>query len=612
MRNMLWIGLIAVAGLAVLWGTLAQTPSDSAAPSWSPPSLNGVEAALKGLSFDQFIDVSYRQYLLRSPEVLTHYGMAEQLGVRNNRLNDYSAPYLAETRAIESLILERLLAFDRSELSLDQQLTYDVCAWYWDDIVRGHEFADLDFLVSHFYITSRDWSTFDLLTVVHPLSNTRDVEDYMERLGQVESQFNQLIDGMSAQADRGIVAPDLILAQAISNLRGLVFASVTSHPFYTTIATATQSMAGLSASERTAILADATAIISEHVIPAYRRLYNKLGELRAIAPQAIGYGEQLNGLAYYDYALRHQNQTELTAGEIHALGLTEVARLQTQIHDTASQAGYAEALSISEIYAQVSRDGGSRSGDAIVETYGEILERAKEDAVDVFNRLSQATVVVVPDAMGGYYRPSSRSRPAEFAAPASGSQPYYSMPTLTYHETIPGHHLQIALAAELPLPLLRQIEGFLGFTEGWALYSERLAWELGWYEDDVYGDLGRLSDEMMRAVRLVVDTGIHAMGWAFDDAVAYFAENTGKTASYARNQVQRYIVWPGQSTSYMIGFLKILELRDLVQQAQGDDFNLADFHSLVLEDGSMPLEILERRVQEVIDATVSEQTYPST
>jgi len=161
------------------------------------------------------------------------------------------------------------------------------------------------------------------------------------------------------------------------------------------------------------------------------------------------------------------------------------------------------------------------------------------------------------------------------------------MPTLTYHETIPGHHLQIALASELPLPLLRRIEVFLGFTEGWALYSD-------------------LSDEMMRAVRLVVDTGIHAMGWTYNDAVDYFVANTGKTLSFARNQIQRYIVWPGQSTSYMTGFLKILELRDRLQQAQGDAFDLADFHSLVLEDGSMPLEILERRVQEVIDASASD------
>jgi len=600
-RSALWVGLAVVAGLAIFGFTLAPSSSDSYAPSWSPPSLDEIANQLDVLSFDRFIDVSYEQYLLRFPEILTHYGMAQPLGVRNDRLNDYSADYLAETEAIESLIYERLQTFDRASLSTDQQLTYDVCAWYWDDIVRSHEFSDLGYLVTHYYITSRDWSTFDLLTVVHPLSGKRDVEDYMARLSQVAGQFDQLISGMSAQAERGIVAPQIILTQAISNLRGLVFASPTSHPFYTTLATGTQSAASLSASERTDILAEASDIVSEQVIPAYRRLYDKLGELQSIAPAAIGYGAQPNGLAYYDYTLRHQNQTDLTATEIHNLGLEQVSRLQTQIHDTATQAGYSEDLSISEIYARVARDGGTRSGPAIVQAYEDILARAKEDVVDVFHRLPQADVVVVPDAIGGYYRPSNGSRPAEFAAPANGVQPMYSMPTLTYHETIPGHHLQIALASELDLPLIRKIEVFLGFAEGWALYSERLAWELGWYDDDVYGNLGRLSDEMMRAVRLVVDTGIHAMGWTFNEAVSYFASNTGKTIGYARYQVQRYIVWPGQSTSYMIGFLKLLELRDHVQQAQGDNFDLADFHSLILEDGSMPLEILERRVQDYLE-----------
>jgi len=606
MRNAFWIGLIAVAGLAVVGFAFAQSADSSYAPSWSPPSLIEVTAALDGLSFDRFIDTSYRQYLLRFPEILTHYGMAGSLGVRNDRLNDYSEAYLEETRAIESLINEQLKTYARASLTPTQQLTYDVCAWYWDDLVRGHEFADLDYLVTHYYITSKDWATYDLLTVVHPLSSERDVEDYMSRLSQVETQFDQLIEELAARAERGVVAPDLILAQAVSGLGGLVYSSARTHPFYTTLSIGTQSIPGLSASERTDLLADALAIVSEQIIPAYRRLYDKLNELRQIAPQSIGYGEQPNGLAYYDYALRHQTQTDLTAVEIHQLGLEQVARLQKQIHETAVQAGYSEELTISQIYAQVSRDGGSYSGSAIVDAYEQILEQAKIDVAAVFNRVPRATVVVVPDATGGYYRASSGARPAEFAAPASGSQPYYSMPTLTYHETIPGHHLQIGLASELPLPLLRSIEVFLGFTEGWALYAERLAWELGWYDDDVYGDLGRLSDEMMRAVRLVVDTGIHAMGWTYNEAVDYFVANTGKTLSYARYQVQRYIVWPGQSTTYMTGFLKILELRDRLQQAQGDDFVLADFHSLVIEDGSMPLEILEQRVQEAIDATPSD------
>lgn len=167
--------------------------------------------------------------------------------------------------------------------------------------------------------------------------------------------------------------------------------------------------------------------------------------------------------------------------------------------------------------------------------------------------------------------------------------------------------MQIATASELDLPLIRTVETSLGYTEGWALYAERLAWELGWYEDDPYGNLGRLSDEMMRAVRLVVDTGIHAMGWTFDEAVDYFVENTGKTRSFAQDQVLRYAVWPGQSTAYMVGFLKMLELRERVREALGDAFDLPTYHTLILENGSLPLEILERVVDRFIaDASARE------
>ena len=606
MRSVLWIIVVAIAGLAILGFSLAETPSDPHQSSWSPPTLGQVSAALEGLNFDQFVDTSYEQYLLRFPQVLTHYGMARQLGVRNDRLDDYSEVYLAETRDIESLIYEKLQIFDRASLTPDQQLTYDVCFWYWDDLVRAQAYAYHDYLVTHYYITSRDWSLFDLMTVVHPLSSRQDVEDYMTRLAQVETQFDQLIDGLTLRAEREIIAPQIILTQAIANLQGLAFASAQSHPFYSTLSAGMRSIAGISTSERTSILTEAADIMSEQVLPVTKRLYNKLVELRDIAPEAIGYSEQPNGKAYYDYALRHQNQTGLSAAEIHELGLAQVARLQTQIQEEATKAGYPEGLPIGTIYSLVAQDGGVFYGDDIVSTYEGILQQAKENVGDVFEYLPRAPVIVVPDAIGGYYRPSSGSRPAEFAAAATGAQPYYIMPTLTYHETIPGHHLQIGLASELDLPHLRRIEAFLGFTEGWALYSERLAWELGWYQDDAYGNLGRLSDEMMRAVRLIVDTGIHAMGWTTNQAVAYFAQNTGKPMSSARYQVQRYIVWPGQSTAYMIGFLKILELRDRVQDALGDAFDLAGFHTLVLENGSLPLDILERRVQEFIDATTSE------
>ena len=178
------------------------------------------------------------------------------------------------------------------------------------------------------------------------------------------------------------------------------------------------------------------------------------------------------------------------------------------------------------------------------------------------------------------------------------------MPTLAYHETVPGHHVQLAIAQELDIPLVRTEAEFLGYIEGWALYSEWLAWELGWYEDDPYGNLGRLQDEMMRAVRLVVDIGIHAEGWDSEQAVSYFAEHTGQSRSYSQYQINRYAVWPGQSTAYMLGRLKILELRERAQNALGDRFDVLEFHDVVLRNGNLPLSVLEQ----LVDAYIAENS----
>ena len=604
MRIALWVGILVVIGWVVIGWNAPDVSGAARQPSWTPPTLAQVDSALAGLSFDRFVDVSYKQYLLRFPQTLTHYGLAASLGVRDDRLDDYSEAYLEETRAIESLIAEKLRSYDRAALSPDQQMTYDVCTWYWDDLVRAHAFPLQDYLVTSYYITSRDWTLYDLMTVVHPLTTAEGAEMYLTRLSQVSTQFDQLIAGLDAREQQGIIAPRIVLQNALGSLRGLAYASARSHPLYTTFAHALPSIASVSASKRTELTEEAAQLMTNEVLPAYRRLYAKLSELESIAPEEIGYITQPNGEAYYKYSLRHQNQTSLTPEDIHELGLAQVARLQDEIRAEARKLGYSDELTISGIYQHVAIDGGRLYGQDIVSTYEDLISSARENVQAVFEALPHSPVSVIAAPFGGYYRPSNGARPAEFVAPVSGAQSYYSMPTLAYHETIPGHHLQIGLAAELDLPLLRKIEVFLGFTEGWALYAERLAFELGWYDDDPYGNMGRLSDEMMRAVRLVVDTGIHAMGWTFDRAVDYFVQNTGRPTSFAQGEILRYIVWPGQSTAYMIGMLEILDLRDQVQRALGDTFDLASFHTLVLENGSVPLDILEQRV----DTFIAENT----
>ncbi len=607
MRAALWLIPAAILCLSFFGSGGSERHTVTAEPLWAPPTFAEVDAALSECSFDEFVDSSYRLYLLRFPQRVTDLGMAATLGVRNNLLDSYAADYVAETARIERLILARLQGFDRQSLSPDQQLTYDVYQWAWDDCVRGQEFADLDYLVTHYYITSRDWLLYDLLTVTHPLLTVWDVEDYLARLSLVSVQFGQLIAGLDARATSGIIAPRIVLSQAVAGLRGLAQSSASRHPFYTRLADGLSSVSNLTLADREQFLSDAEKLIEEIVLPATRRLRDKLSDLLRIAPDDLGYGQQPNGNAYYEYALQHQNQTNRLATEIHDLGLQQVARLRTEIENEAAALDYPANLSIPEIFNRVSREGGLLHGVAILEEYERLLDEAKTRAADVFEHMPTTPIAIVGDAFGGYYRaaPADGSRPAEFVAPIRGSQPRYTMPTLTYHETIPGHHMQIATAGELDLPLLRTVETFLGYAEGWALYAERLAWDLGWYEGDPYGNLGRLSDEMMRAVRLVVDTGIHTMGWSFDEAVDYFVDNTGRPTAFAQGEILRYTVWPGQSTAYMVGFLTMLDLRDRVREALGEAFNLAAYHTMILENGSLPLAILEQQVDRFIERTLS-------
>jgi len=603
MRIALVVGMVAAVGLLLLTSSCSTASDETATihtPEWSPPTLGQVTVELQDLGFSEFVEDSYRLYLLRHPQALTHRGVAVEFGVRHDRLDDYSEAYLEETRAIERLILDGLRSYNRAELSSEQQVTYDVCEWYWDDIVRAQEFADYDYLISHYYITSRDWAIYDLLVEVHPFTRLEDVEDFVARLAAIEPQFDQLIAALGKRAEKGLLPAKLILRQAVSNLQGLTYAPAARHPYLNELVAGMDTISTLTDTQKEAFRAQAIEILESQVSPAYHRLYDKLRDLEDAAPDAIGYGALPGGAAYYDYALRHQNQTLLTADEIHEMGLAQVARISQQMRDAADELGYPEDLSIASIYSRVVQDGGSIPASEVVSTYEDLLAAAEVAVLEVIERVPSSQVEVVGAPQGGYYRPSSGYQPAQFVASVGGLQPYYSMPTLTYHETIPGHHLQIALASALDLPRLRRTEVFLGYTEGWALYSERLAWELGWYEGDPYGNLGRLSDEMMRAVRLVVDTGIHTKGWTFSEAVSYFAENTGRPLSFARGQVLRYLVWPGQSTAYMIGQLKLLELRELAQTTLGNDFDLKSFHSLILDSGSLPLEILEQRVRSAV------------
>jgi uncharacterized protein (DUF885 family) len=302
----------------------------------------------------------------------------------------------------------------------------------------------------------------------------------------------------------------------------------------------------------------------------------------------------------------------MTANEIHQLGLQELERIHTDMRDIFNELGYPEDKSLAELFDRVEKEGGSVPANQVLETYTNLIEQADKKLDPIFDIGPEAEVIVIASPIKGMYVSAAfdGSRPGTFhAGPSNSREAWYAMPTLAYHEAIPGHHFQIAIAQEMDLPTFRNHMEFTGYAEGWALYAEQLAFELGWYEDDPYGNLGRLQAEAFRAARLVIDTGIHAEGWTFDQALEYMIENVGFEPGDSVDpeiQIARYIVWPGQATTYKIGMLKILELRQKAIDQLGDKFDLKEFHSLVLGNGSMPLEILERVVDNYIETQLNQ------
>ena len=561
-------------------------------------------AGLEGLDFDSFLEESYKQLLSRYPQTITELGLAQAYGVRNDRLNDLSETYLRQSQQLEVTILALLQGYDRSQLSPEQQLSADIYAWYLDDLVRGQAYLDYDYPVSFLITTGVQVQLLQLFTDLHPLSNRQDAQDYLARLSQVDTQFSQLIDGLMQREAQGVIMPRFLIPWVLGDIQDMAQLEPMDTPFYTAFAEKVPALPNLSAAEKDTLLSAAEKEIAESVLPAYQALADYLEELQEKATNEAGVWKFPNGEAYYAYTLRHHTTTDLSAEEIHQLGLAELDRIQTEMRTAFARMDYPADEALPVLYNRLAQESGSYQGEEIAAAYDALIKEAEQKVTPVFDLLPKADVIVIAGKNGDYYTPPAvdGSRPGMFYARVTGTQWRFSMPTLAYHEAVPGHHFQMALALEQPLPAFRKGGQFNAYTEGWALYAERLVSELGFYQDDAYGDLGRLQAEAFRAARLVVDTGIHTKKWTFEQAVDFMVENTGLPEEYVQGEVGRYIMWPGQATAYMVGMLKILEVRQKAEDALGDRFDLNEFHNAVLQNGSVPLELLEQIVDEYIAA----------
>lgn len=591
--------------LAASCGGGDNTPPPPANPPVAGPSVaEQLASDLEGLTLDEFYDASYSALISRTPERIVWEALTDVFPLNDVGLNNLSDNYLRDTFAMHQVVLDALQNYDRSALDADEQLTFDVYQWHLQDVVDQLEFIYYDFTATYMIFgLQRETELF--FTDIHPLATRQNAEDYITRLIAVENKFSQLSDHLVRQRNAGVIEPALTLQIAVNRVANLAQGSVDTNPYFTNFRDKLDDIVGLSSADRQSLLDSARAATVNDVIPAYQQLLQTMQGLLSSASPSIGVGQFPRGNEYYAYILSHHTTTDLTAAENHQLGLDELQRIHSEMRLIFDQLGYPQIETLQQLFARVATDGGIIPAAEVVTTYESIIAFAEQNLDQAFDIFPAADVIIIPDAFGGFYVGPSfdGTRPGAFYAGTITDEPWFQIQSVTFHETVPGHHLQISLAMEQDVRPFRKLIQFTSFVEGWALYAERLAYELGWYNNDPYGNLGRLQWEAVRAARLVMDTGIHSLGWSFDQAVQFNEENVGWSTEFSQGAAARYSVIPGQATAYMIGMLQILQARQKAMDALGLQFDLKEFHRVLLSSGAMPLSLLDS----VVDRYITEK-----
>lgn len=598
--------LAAVVLLALLSACGGGGGGNNAPPTNNPPVAGPTPAEqlstdLQGLTLDDYYLTSFEAITRRSPEAIVWGSLQGIYPTTEARLDDISDRYSRDTFAMVQVALDALRGYDRSVLDADGQLNYDFYEWYLQDRVDRLEFIYYDFPATYSIFGIQE-ETRQLFTEVHPFGDYQDALDYVVRLNQVEAKFAQLTDHLQLQRQNGIVEPALTMQVAINQVTAMATGDAASSPYYTTLVDKIAGHPGITDAQRTDLQNQALAAVNGGVRRGYQNLLTTLQGLLSSAPPSIGVGQYSRGSDYYSYMLRHRTTTDLTAAQIHSLGLTELVRIDAQMRLEFDALGYPDTETLQQLFARVATDGGIIPAASVLSTYEAIIDAAELRLDEGFDIFPSADVVVIPDDFGGYYIAPSfdGSRPGAFYAGTTTDQPWFQMRSLSYHEAIPGHHTQIAIAMDQDALPFRKAARVTAFVEGWALYAERLAWELGWHEGDAYSNLGRLQYEALRAARLVMDTGIHDLGWSFDQAVQFSEDNIGLSNGASQGAAARYSVWPGQATAYMVGMLQILAERQRAMDELGAAFDLIAFHRAVLSNGAVPLALLSTVVDRYI------------
>ena len=560
------------------------------------------------------------QIAMESPELITRLGLIDNtvLDFHSGKLADYTKE--ADERSLEKLKAARegLDNYGPEGLEGQELLSWKIAAWFFDEWLVDAEMKHSGYRVNQ--ISGVTVNLPEFLTDAHAIIDRRSADRYLSRLSEFGRVLREVKDRVIDDRNHGVIPPDFVIEKSLTGMRRFISEGAAQNVLVTDFASRLLEVDEISAEDQAVLVSDAQARVASEVIPGYEGMIALFEEFATQTNHDAGIWRIPNGEAIYRHRLRSSTTTDYTPDEIHDIGLAEVVRIEGEMHAILD----AQQIPDGDIATRVrvvmedpsqqfaNTDAGREEMIAYLESFdAKVMARVADFFITIPPQPLEIVRVPVhaqDSSAGGYYSSPALdgSRPGRFYINQKNTadNPRWTLPTLMIHEGSPGHHFQLSASQLIEdVPLLRRLSPFNAFTEGWALYSERIAkTDMGLYDDDPLGDLGRLQAEMFRAVRLVVDTGIHAKRWSREEAIDYMLAKTGMTEDEVTREIERYSVWPGQATGYKTGQLAILELREAAEAALGESFDIRQFHELLLMNGAMPLALLKDQVTAWIGA----------
>lgn len=563
---------------------------------------------------NKLFDEIFMAGVMRNPVYQTYLGIKDDY----DKWYDLSEENTAKELEIAKQNLAKIKEIDTSKLDAQTKVSHTLFVQQLENQIADHKWRFHNYPVNQMFGTHSQIPAF--LINQHAIKSEKEAQDYVARLVGAEKVLDQVIDSLKARAEKGIIAPKFVFPHVIRDSKNIIVGA----PFddgepSTLLADFTKKVDALEldADKKATLIADAKAALVNHIKPGYERLVSYLVELETKADTKDGAWKFPNGEEFFNNALARTTTTDLTAEQIHNIGLSEVARIHEEMRAIKDKVGFKGDLSAfmefmrndEQFYYPNTPEGKQAYLGEAVRVIDDMKGRLdslfltkpkaelKVKAVEAFREKSAGKAFYQQPAPDG-------SRPGIYYANLYDMEamPTYQLEALAYHEGIPGHHMQIAIKQELEgIPMFRKFGGYTAHTEGWGLYSEFIPKEIGLYENP-YSDFGRLAMELWRACRLVVDTGIHAKQWTRQEGIDYYVNNTPNAVSDAVKMVERHVVMPSQATAYKIGMIKIIELREKAKKELGEKFDIRKYHDVILKNGPVPLNVLEDFVDEYIAA----------